>query len=269
MLGERLVARAPNMATGVVLLVLGVLVNAASFFVLRAIAARAAGVRGVLPVLAIDNRPWAGVSFARRAAFVAAGPLGCYLAAAVLMTTGLVVGGEPSIDETSMRVRVTPNGAAAAAGIQDDDRIVSVHGVGIRDWDQLKAAIRPHAGEPVAVLIERRGIELTFTPTPSADGKIGVGPPLEVRKVGLGPAIVSGFLGPMRTWSNATRSWARMASKTEPVEVSGPVGIATATGEASAQSLGPALKLVGMLSAYFLWFPMILALVLFPRPSRR
>ncbi|MBK6460703.1 MAG: PDZ domain-containing protein [Myxococcales bacterium] len=254
------------MGTGLFLLALAALLNGAAFFGLRYLAARVSGVRGAQAVLGADHREaWAGVSLARRALFAVAGPIGCYLCAASFITFGLTAAGSQVVDEESMRVVVVPGGPAASAGVQDNDRIVSVNDVPIRDWPQLRGEVAKSANSPARVVVKRHDGELTLTPTPGPTGKIGVAPPMSRRSIGVGPALASGIVGPVRVWGAAAKGLKRAATGEERAEVAGPVSLAKATGEASAEGLGSALGVVGAMNAYFLWIPAVLALVLFPR----
>lgn len=51
--------------------------------------------------------------------------------------------------------QVLPDGAAAQAGLQAGDRILSVNGIAIADWKQWRGIIETHPGQQLTVLIER------------------------------------------------------------------------------------------------------------------
>ena len=257
------------MGTGILLLVLAALVNGAAFFCLRYLVARVSGVRGAPGVLGVEaGQAWVGVSLPRRAMFAVAGPIGCYLSAALLMACGLRLAGSPFVDEESMRVVVVPGGPAASAGLQDNDTVVSVNDVPIRDWPQLRGEVAKFANSPTRVVVKRQDGEVTLTPTPGPNGKIGVGAPMSRRSIGVGAALSSGMLGPVRVWVAAAKGLMRVNTGRSRPEVAGPVGLARATGDASADGLGAALGVVGAVNAYLLWIPAVLALVLFPRARR-
>jgi membrane-associated protease RseP (regulator of RpoE activity) len=259
------------MGTGILLLVLAALLNGAAFVGLRYLVARVCGVRGAPGVLGVENagQAWAGVSLPRRALFIVAGPIGCYLSAASFIACGLTLAGTPFVDEESMRVVVVPGGPAASAGLQDNDTIVSVNEVPIRDWPQLREEVAKSASSPTRVVVKRQEGQLTLTPTPGPTGKIGVAAPTGRRSVGVGAALRSGLLGPVRVWAAAAKGLERAAAGKERPEVTGGVvGLAKATGEASAGGLGSGLGVVGAMNAYFLWIPTALALVFSPRARR-
>ena len=161
------------MALGVALLALGAFTNLVAFFGLRYLVARRFGAPRLTVAFGVEPAAWASASFVRRLLFTLSGPVAIYLTAALFLATGTLVGGSWVIDETSMRVAVAPGGAAADAHVEDGDRIVSVNGQTIGDWDTLKAVISKHAGEEIELGVERAGKALLLTPRPSAAGKIG------------------------------------------------------------------------------------------------
>ncbi len=83
---------------------------------------------------------------------------------------------------------------AALAGFQADDTILSWDGVAVEDWDDISTAIRTGGTDPVPVVVERDGAELTLTVTPALverqvlDPETGNPVAGEVPYVGLSPA---------------------------------------------------------------------------------
>jgi putative serine protease PepD len=68
--------------------------------------------------------------------------------------------------------RVQPRGPAASAGLRRGDLVVRFGDQPVRSWDQLTVAVR-HAevGEPVPVVVLRRGRQLTLLVTPTDQPK--------------------------------------------------------------------------------------------------
>lgn len=91
----------------------------------------------------------------QRAAIVAAGPAINFLFAILILATFAFVHGESRTPAVAGQVQ--PGSAAAAAGIVAGDRIVSLNGREMATFDDIRlfAQIRP--GEPVAIVIERKG----------------------------------------------------------------------------------------------------------------
>ncbi len=59
-----------------------------------------------------------------------------------------------------------PAAPGAAAGIEPGDRIVSVAGQPIDDWNESTAIIRDHPDEPIDLVVVRDGDEVTLVVTP-------------------------------------------------------------------------------------------------------
>lgn len=55
--------------------------------------------------------------------------------------------------------QVLPDGAASRAGLQPGDRILVADGESVTDWQQWRAIIERHPGQPLNVRIERDGFE--------------------------------------------------------------------------------------------------------------
>lgn len=221
-------------------------------------------------MLGMDHRPWAAVSLIGRVLFALAGPVGCYLCAAAFVTLGLLISGRDVIDAAGMRVRVVAGGPAAEAGFVDDDRVVSVNDVPIVDWPHLQEAVAAHAGEQIQVAVQREDGQLVLRPTPGPNGKIGVGPAFEHQDVGVGAALGEGFAAPPRVLATALKGLVQVVvGRGERAEAVGPVGIVRNMGQASAPRFGSALSLLGSVTSFYLWIPIILALVLFPRRGPR
>jgi regulator of sigma E protease len=204
-----------------------------------------------------DPESYANAALGARIATIAAGPLANYFFASVLMFFGFVLGGNQIVEETSMRVNTAPEGPAAAAGIRKGDKILSVNGEAIRDWEQLKKAVGSHPGAKIDVEVER-GTEhehVHLFPVPLAaegdtKGKIMVGPYTAWQPVTTGQAVVLSVTEPPKVVYNLVKGLARMLAGKEKPELSGPVGIVKETASAAKSGAHVYLKLLGALSAY-------------------
>jgi regulator of sigma E protease len=201
-----------------------------------------------------DPESYANASLWARIVTIAAGPLANYFFASVLMFFGFLIGGKTIVDETSMRVMVLENGPAAQAGITKGDRILTVNGEAIHNWDELKASIGSHPAEKIDVEIERKGEKLHLFPTPAKDaegkGKIQVGTFTEVVPVTAGEAAILSVKEPPKVVYALVKGLARMIAGKEKPELSGPVGIVKETAAAAKEGADTYLKLLGLLSAY-------------------
>lgn len=202
-----------------------------------------------------DPESYANASLFGRIATIAAGPLSNYLFASVLMFFGFWLGGRTVLDETSMRVGVRAEGPAALSGIQAGDRIVTVEGLAVSDWDQLKQIVGSHPGQPIDVEVERGGERLHMHPTPLTTegdnkGKIMVTPYTSWQPVSAGQAAVLSVTEPPKVVYNLVKGLARMIGGKEKPELAGPVGIGKEMASAARSGASDYLKLLGGLSAY-------------------
>lgn len=209
-----------------------------------------------------DPESYANASLWARIVTIAAGPLANYFFASILMFFGFLIGGNYVQDETSMRVHVQPGGPAATAGITDGDRILTVNGDAVKDWDQLKKQIGAHAGDKIDIAIERdvkggaAGAKETlhFFAEPMKEGelkgKILVGPDGRVEPVTVGQAALLSVKRPPMVVYELVKGLARMITLKDKPQLSGPVGIVREVGNAAKDGVHSYLMLLGALSAY-------------------
>ncbi|MCG6943321.1 MAG: RIP metalloprotease RseP [Thiohalocapsa sp.] len=161
---------------------------------------------------------------------------------------------------------VVPGEPAAAADLRPGDRIVSIDGEHVGDWDALVTAVQARAGQTVSLVVERGGARQTLTLTPravtlddgSVIGRIGAGPAvpedlyddIEV-VVRYGPA--GGLLEALRRVGDVSvmtlRIIGRMLVGSASVQnLSGPIGIADAAGKTVRFGIAPYLEFIALLS---------------------
>jgi membrane-associated protease RseP (regulator of RpoE activity) len=129
-----------------------------------------------------EDRAFYRLPVRQRVVVMTAGPLMNLLLAVILFTIMLVGVGQPVPGTTlagavpCVPTAANPSGAAAAgggcpgsapsaaaaAGVAAGDRIVSVGGSGIDEWDALGPALETAEG-PTAVVVERDGVQRTLT----------------------------------------------------------------------------------------------------------
>lgn len=203
-----------------------------------------------------DPGSYANASLWARTVTIAAGPLSNYFFASLLMFFGFLIGGYTERDE-SMRVAVDPTGPAAAAGIQRGDRVLSVNGTSIHDWQELAGTVSAHPGEPIDMEIERGTEKLHLKPVPLADGenkgKILLGYYMNVvpaSQTSVGKAALLSVTEPPKIVVELLRGLGRIITLKEKPVLSGPVGIVRDTAAAAKDGVDSYLKFLGLLSAY-------------------
>lgn len=136
----------------------------------------------------------------QRAVIVAAGPV-TNLLLAVLILAGFAWGYGTLVAPPVVGT-VAPGSAAAHAGLQVGDRVVSLDGGAIDSFMAIRMTVSEHPGETLAMVIDRNGTSLNLAVTPSVKvesdrfgntqsiGFLGIGPAsVERRKVSLPGAL--------------------------------------------------------------------------------
>jgi regulator of sigma E protease len=159
---------------------------------------------------------------------------------------------------------VSSDGAAAAAGVQEGDRVVQVNQTPVVDAAQLRDLIRRSAisgtAQPQSWLVERQGrtIELTVQPKPVQDGEATIG--RVGAMIGAVPASVwvhYGFIdgiqrATVRTWEVSVLTLKMMGKiligEASLKNLSGPITIADYAGKSAALGLTPFLLFLAVVS---------------------
>jgi regulator of sigma E protease len=99
-----------------------------------------------------------------RAAVVAAGPIANFVLAIAIFATIFTIYGK---QETAARVdEVIAGSAAAAAGFQPGDLVLSINGSAIESFKDMQEIVSLNADEPLDVVVERGGQKVTLHATP-------------------------------------------------------------------------------------------------------
>jgi regulator of sigma E protease len=100
----------------------------------------------------------------KRMAVVAAGPTFNYLFAIVALALLFMFQGQPFSPPVVGNLQ--ENSVAAAAGLQQGDKFISIDGEAISRFEDIKRLVALNPGTPMAVVIERAGATRSFTLTP-------------------------------------------------------------------------------------------------------
>lgn len=100
----------------------------------------------------------------QRAAIVAAGPIANFVLAIVILSALFMVAGQPYTPPEVGTVQ--PNSAAAAAGFEPGDRILSVDGTEIDRFEDLQRIVRMAPGQELTFKVRRDGRTVTLKAAP-------------------------------------------------------------------------------------------------------
>ncbi|KFX69955.1 zinc metallopeptidase RseP [Pseudomonas taeanensis MS-3] len=157
-----------------------------------------------------------------------------------------------------------PQGPAKAAGLQVGDRLVSLNGQALDDWQQLVDRVRALPGKPVDLMIERAGQTLEMPVKLAARGEgearsgyLGAGvqgvewPAEMLREVSFGPLEAVGE-GVKRTWTMSLLTLDSLKKmlfgELSVKNLSGPITIAKVAGASAESGLGDFLNFLAYLS---------------------
>jgi regulator of sigma E protease len=109
--------------------------------------------------------------------------------------------------------KVLPDGAAARAGFQTGDRLISADGKTVASWQAWVQLIRQHPAKPLRIEYERAGHRAVLTVVPDAMDEAGQ----RIGKIGAGPKVDESVLAPLMTevrygavealWQGTVKTW--------------------------------------------------------------
>lgn len=170
---------------------------------------------------------------------------------------------EPAIPPVLGQVK--PDGPAARAGLQAGDRILSIDGHAVKDWEDLTAQITPHPGGTISLSYARGGATHTVQvelESVQADGRY-VGrieaqsptdityPPSMMRHLRLSPIAALGRAGE-EAWDmtalQGTLFWRMLLGQVSLKNLSGPVSIAEYAGQSASAGVSSFLDFLVLIS---------------------
>ncbi|NQD93902.1 sigma E protease regulator RseP [Pseudomonas sp. CrR25] len=160
--------------------------------------------------------------------------------------------------------QLDPDGPAQAAGLQVGDRLLSLDGQPLDDWQQVVDLVRGLPGQPISLLVERQGRRLEMAVALAArgadearSGYLGAGvqgvewPAEMLREVSFGPLEAVGE-GLARTWTMSLLTLDSLKKmlfgELSVKNLSGPITIAKVAGASAESGLGDFLNFLAYLS---------------------
>lgn len=199
----------------------------------------------------------------QRAVVIAAGPAANFILAILIFSGLFMVRGEqipPPVVHT-----VSENSAAQTAGFKAGDVIKSVNGTAIGSFDEIRRFTAQAAGETLTVVVERGGVPTTIVAQPrTTEVDSGFGRKLRVGQLGLAPPPrdawpTQSYSPPGAVWRAVTECWQVIADtmsylwrvitlRTSGDQISGPLGIAAASGKVASLGFLPLLVFIAAMS---------------------
>ncbi|HEX5778241.1 MAG TPA: RIP metalloprotease RseP [Xanthobacteraceae bacterium] len=200
----------------------------------------------------------------QRAAVVAAGPIANFILAIVIFSMIFMIFGR---QVTTPRVdTVQPGSAAAEAGLQTGDMVLSIDGEPIKNFGEMQRIVSGSPDVPLKIVVQRGASEVTLTATPRRQeikdnfgnthrvGLLGVTRSTsreEVVTERYGP-LESVKLGVAETWFVVERTLSYIGGIVRGTEATdqlgGPIRIAQISGQVATVSFAALLHLTAVLS---------------------
>jgi regulator of sigma E protease len=178
------------------------------------------------------------------------------------LRAALVASIEPMTESPPLIAGVVDGQPADAAGLRANDRVLSAGGTPVATWQDFVEVIEKHAGEPVALSVERGGDTIQTTVTPSVTtlgdgtryGRIGVQATASraaVPRDRVGPISALGY-GISETWQ-----WIKVtvdflvgmfSGRVSARNVGGPIMIGQLSGQVARAGLETFLNFMALLS---------------------
>jgi regulator of sigma E protease len=196
-----------------------------------------------------DPRAFGSKPLPAKALVLLAGSLMNVLLAVLILSAVIFVNGTPS----TVVAEVGAGSPAEAAGVLPGDRIVSVDGRAVTEWEDIPPAVTEAKGDRIAIVVSRDGAEIKlesgFYIGEDGSQKVGITPGMERRARNIGPALL---LGCHDTWEMGVamvRAIGMLFTGDIPVrELTGPVGIVYIVGDVAKNGMLQLAQLTALIS---------------------
>lgn len=178
----------------------------------------------------------------QRMIIIAAGPFMNFILAFLL-----IAGYYMTVHVPPTVTRVSPGSPAEMAGLEPGDVILSVEGQRTETAEEVIRIVQPNAGNPLKMAVRREDQSLEVVVTPRFDPHAGVGLlGIEIRshpRLGFVTSITKAAEDTWRGAVGIAQAVGRMVTGRSEVDLRGPIGIITITGEAARQGIDALITL--------------------------
>ena len=175
----------------------------------------------------------------KRFAVIVMGPIMNFMLAIVIFFLIFSFAGLP-VDTSNQPIigELDPSRPASEAGLKPGDKIVSIDSTRVNSWQEMTGLIHNSENEPLEIIVNRNGENLTFNITPVFNEEMGV------NIIGIYPEVVRESIGLIGSIKRAfTQTWQviyltingfiTMISNRSMEGIGGPVMIASIIGQAA------------------------------------
>ncbi|PTX17104.1 regulator of sigma E protease [Halanaerobium congolense] len=175
----------------------------------------------------------------KRLAVILMGPIMNFLLAVLIFISAFAIFGVPtSTNEAAILGEVIPEQPAAEAGLRANDKILSINGQEVNNWNEMSELIRENSEQKISIRYQRNNQikEITVTPMYSEEserGVIGVYPKLIREDVSLFSALTLGLEQSYRVFKMTILGFVQMFRESSAEDIGGPIMIASIIGQAA------------------------------------
>ncbi len=192
-------------------------------------------------------------SWGKRMLIVLAGPVMNFLLAIVIFSLVFYIWGQPQIVKEPIIGEVLEGFPAQEAGIKEGDRIISIDGKEITEWEGVVKGVHPSMGKTLHIKILRENKEIEFLVVPRKDKErdvalIGITAKVEMKKIGFFRSFFEGTKQTIMWIVFTLKSIGLMFTKIGGVNLSGPLGIGQIVAEVSKTGWENFLSLIALIS---------------------
>lgn len=188
----------------------------------------------------------------QRVAVIFAGPLMNFFLAVLLFAVIFMFQGQPVPSGGTGIGDVMPDYPAAIAGLAAGDKILSIDGITVDNWNDMAAIINERPEEDIAVVVLRDGselpVEMKTIRGEDGLGKMGIYPAEEYVRIGFLQSISLGLQWTVTFTAVIMEFISKMIFGQVPAELGGPVRIVNEIGVAAQLGFLMLLKLAAILS---------------------
>jgi len=149
--------------------------------------------------------------------------------------------------------RISAGQPAAEAGLLEGDRILSIGGTELKEWNDIRSVIDKGQGKRVTVVIRRGDRELTKEVVPRfiPEAKrymIGVSPRFEKKELGLGDSLKYAAMAEKRITVGMLDGLRQIVTRKASAELTGPIGVAQMAGSVAEEGMASLMSFIAFLS---------------------
>ena len=199
----------------------------------------------------------------KRAAIVAAGPIANFILAIAIFSASFYISGRPIL--IPKVETVVPGSAAARAGFQPGDLVLSIDGNRVDSFTDMQKVVSASSDIPLTFEVQRGKTDVTLTATPERKDVSG---PFGASRIGVLGLTAAGkredwktetFTAPGAVKAAAGETWfvvdrtlsyigGLFVGRETTAQISGPIRIAEVSGEVAKLGLGALINLAAFLS---------------------